>query len=230
MDVSSGIRNMPTFRSFFALALVSSVVFASCADPSGAYQDFLTRCNESDDCKVAVVPDAGPGDGGACVVPAAGEIDGDYLFVLSASAKPKAPLLFAAKVASTDGANGLEMTWTLTPLNAKDRSTQIPPDIELPVMEVGDDGSFDVDPAPIDVSGDANAISGSPITADVSSLRGYVCDTAGFYCGQLDGEVSKPITLNVDGSSWTLTKLTAPGTYPDPVINCVKDPADPPQP
>ncbi len=221
---------MHSFRSFFAFALVCPVVFASCADPGGEYQDFLTRCDESDDCKVAVVPDAGPGDGGPCVVPAAGEIDGDYLFVLSAVLDPKKPLLFAAKVTSADGANGLEMTWTLTPLNAKDRSTKIPPDIELPVMEVGDDGSFDVDPAPIDVSGDANAISGSPITADVASLRGNICDLGGFYCGQLDGKVSKPVSLPVDGSTWTLTKLTAPGTYPDPVIDCAKTPADPPPP
>ena len=100
---------MPTFRSFFALALVSFVVFAACADPGGAYQDFVTRCDESDNCKVVAAEDAGPGDGGACVVPAAGELDGDYMFALSASVKPEAPLLFATKVTTSDGANGLEM-------------------------------------------------------------------------------------------------------------------------
>ncbi|MCA9598659.1 MAG: hypothetical protein KC776_35355 [Myxococcales bacterium] len=219
---------MPTFRSFFALALLSSVVFASCADPGGAYDDFVTRCEESDNCKVQVVEDSGTGDAGPCVVPAAGELDGDYVFSLSASVKPEAPLLFATKVTTADGADGLEMNWTLTPLDAKDRSTEIPPSIELPTMKIGADGSFDVNPDPLDVTGQANPISGSNITADISSLRGTVCNLDGFYCGLLDAAVTKPIPLDLKNSNWTLTKLTSPGVYPEPTINCAKKPAGPP--
>jgi hypothetical protein len=207
--------------AFLAFPAVGLVAAPGCvADADGEYEAFAKRASKG----------GGPiecGSDGGCTPPAAGEIDGDYLFALSAVIGPQKPLLFLTTVTTTAGAAGLEVTWKLQPLSAADRTTPVGTPVEFEPFTVASNGCFLADPGPLDVTGEANGITGNPITADVT-LTGQLCGTDGFYCGQVGGVVTSPINLPLDGSTFTLTKLPSPGAYPDPpAINCDKDLAEP---
>jgi len=78
----------------------------------------------------------------------------------------------------------------------------------------------------VDVPGEANPFSHTPLTVDLSALKGSFCIQGSFACGTMDGEVTKPIPLTLDGSSWTATPLT--GAIPEPPpIDCKGTPALP---
>ncbi len=170
------------------------------------------------------------GAGGApgCVVPSPGQLDGDYLLAMSAKPKPASPFLFRMSLVTQASGGNLQMQWTLQPLDRVDRKTPVGAPIAFPPSVVGNDGLIDVDLPPIDVPGQANPISGTDITADVASMRGAFCDASGFHCGDLDGALTKPIPLSIDGSTWTIQKFQDPTATPSPVIDCQKTPAGPP--
>ncbi|MEZ4219354.1 MAG: hypothetical protein R3B13_00405 [Polyangiaceae bacterium] len=222
------MRGLTIFTGFIA----SAIVFVGCVDPEGDYSDFTDRYNSINGQGGAA---GGGGQGGAdagpCTVPKAGELDGEYFFALAASTNkskvsPKKPIALLTTVTSKDNGGALQMEWNMQPLKWEDRTTPIGDPIKL-VADVAADGTFDIDPAPLDLVGEANPLSHSPLTADISSLAGKVCDLDGFYCGTIDGDVSKPIPLSIDGSTWTMVKVTG-GSYPEPpTINCKKDLADP---
>ncbi len=209
---------------------LSALVYG-CVDPEGDFKDFQDRHNK-------IYGGAGQGgaggaggqDAGPCTVPAAGEIDGDYLFALSAvtagnKANKNRPIVVLNTVTTRDVGGNLVMDWSLQPLLAADRTTPIGSPLSVTDIEIGADGSFDVDPEPLDVAGEANPLSGSPITADISSISGKVCDLDGFYCGSVAGDVSKPISLSIAGSTWTMQKIEG-GVYPEPPkIDCAMNDA-----
>lgn len=227
---------MPRISSLLPLAL-PALFLAGCPDPKGSYDEFKDRYNAINPSSGGAAGAAGAGgsDAGACVVPAPGELDGDYIFALSAKLKPVAPLIFLVKVTSKDASGSTAMDWSLQPLNRFDRETPVGDPIVLSGIVIDANGKIDANSlvnTPISVTGEANPISGSNITAEVQSLTGgNFCNTDGFYCGGVVGNVTKPIPIELAGSTWTLTKVTGPADYPDPVpINCKKDPADPPPP
>lgn len=169
------------------------------------------------------------GSAGACAVPAPGALDGEYLFTLSFPIKPESPLVFLAKVSSQSGfGGGTEMTWKLEPLDRIDRKTPVG-GLWIPEpIAISSTGTIDINPPLADVPGEANPISGSDMSFDLSRLLGTFCGTGSFYCGTADGTITKPISLNVDASTWTLQKIESAAVYPAPLINCAKQPAGPP--
>lgn len=227
---------MPRIRSFLALML-PAFCLVGCPDPEGSYNEFKDRYNEINPASGGSAGAAGAagGDAGVCVVPAAGVLDGDYIFVLSAKLKPKTPLLFLNTVTSKDSGGSTAMDWSLQPLNRFDRETPVGDPIVLKGIVIDASGNIDANSLksyPIAVTGDANPLSGSNIVAEIDNLTGgKFCNADGFYCGGVVGNVTSPIPLELAGSTWTLTKVTGTADYPDPVpINCKKDPADPPPP
>lgn len=197
---------------FFAVAWLS----AGCADPEGAYEDFVER-------RKAQAGQGGQGGQGPTTcdeIPAAGEIDGEYLFALSARVggldnNRDNPIMLLNTVTTTASADGLTMSWVLQPLLVTDRKTPTGDALTLSGIAVDAEGKYDSNPDELNVPGDANPLSGSPITADLTSLRGLICKGAEFFCGNADGDVSKPIPLSVDGSSFAMEKVEA-GVYPEP--------------
>lgn len=221
---------MSSLRTLLGLSVPLFLV-TGCPDAEGQYDEFKDRftvLHPPGSGGAAGAAGAAGSDAGACVSPKPGEIDGDYLFTLAAVLDQSKPILFYAKVTTEDVAGATGMRWNLQGLFWDDRSGLVGPAFDLPAtgeaaFPLGADGTFDVKLPPLNVVGEANPFSHTPITAEVS-LKGKFCDAGGFYCGSADGDVTKPVPIPLAGSTWTLEKLSAPGSYPEPPhINCKKE-------
>lgn len=210
-----------------ALALLTS-----CADPEGAYKDFEDRYNATNgklDASAPETSDGSPDDGSApetsvCVVPAQEDVQGDYLFALSARLLPQKPILGIGTLTISQGANGPELSFSLQPLDAKDKKTPVGTPIAGGPFPIQADGSFVADLGSIQVTGAANPISGSDLltTATFTGGPGALCKPADFICGDVSGIVSKPLT-NYDlapGSKFTFQRINDPNAWPQPAIDC----------
>lgn len=210
----------------------AALVFG-CVDAGGEYADFKDRFEKLYPPSVGGAGGAGGAggqDAGACTVPSVGEIDGDYLFALSAiingdPANKNRPIMVLNTVTTKDVGGSLFMDWSLQPLNRDDRKTPVGAPLAIKDIAIDAVGKFDVDPAELDVNGAANPLTGSDITADLSSIKGSICDLDGFYCGSVAGDVSKPFTISLSGSTWAMEKIEN-GLYPEPPkIDCAKNEA-----
>lgn len=224
---------MLTMRSFTKCTWVAATaaLLLGCVDPDGELADFKERYKQAQGTAGAGgAGGAGGQDAGACTVPTAGEIDGEYLFALSAvvnknKSNKNRPIMVHNTVTTKDSGGSLAMDWSLQPLDKDDRKTPVGAPLAINDIVIGADGTFDVDPAELDVNGAANPLSGSDITADISSLKGSVCNLGGFYCGTVAGDVSKPLTLSLAGTTWTMEKIEG-GVYPEPPkIDCAMNEA-----
>lgn len=214
---------MPSVRSLIALT-VPMMLLTGCPDASSEYEAFKGRYADlnKEACPTCDVPAP------CTAVPQPGDLDGQYFFAFAASLEKLKPIVFLATITSKAGASGTEMKWELQGLNWSDRKTPVGPPLVLDALAIDAEGNIDADLAPLDVVGEANPFSHTPITADVSSLRGQFCAGQTFFHGSFDGIVTKPIELSVDCSSWTLTKVTGPADYPEPPpVDCKKTPAMP---
>lgn len=207
-----------------AFAALGLALLPGCPDTEGKFNDFQDRYEVIHPTTSSA---STSGSGGGCAAPAAGELDGPYVFALSASLDPPNPVLFDAQITSADGATGLELSFVLQALDAKDRMTKVGESFPLGPFVVAADGTFEADFPPLAVVGTANPISGSDLEADVS-LSGTVCGASGVLCGALNGNVTKPTDIALDGSSFAFEPLDAPGSYPaQPTLNCNGDLAKP---
>lgn len=159
------------------------------------------------------------------------QMAGDYLFALSPVTAGSAwskdrPVVYLNTVTTAAGTGTLYVTWHLQPLKSADRKTPTGSAQDFDFTLSGA-GSADLDLPPLDVPADANPLTGSPATLDISSLKGPNCDVTNFYCGTADGKVAKPIPLSIDGSTWTMERIVG-GVYPEPPkIDCEKHLASP---
>ena len=209
------------------LAPAAALLLVGCVDPEGSFDDFGDRFDETKGTGGSgggAGSGGGPGDGGSCMPPAAGEMDGQFFFALSAVISPKKPISFLADVTTADDAGATTMTLTLQPLRADDRTTPIGSPIPLDPIPLGADGAYSSALPPLMVDGDANPITpGTAIEATVT-LSGQVCGVEDFYCGSVGGMVSSPIELGLDGSTFTLERVAMGGSLPaPPKINCAGD-------
>jgi hypothetical protein len=204
-----------------ARALAGTVVLlgsAACTPPEEEFNAFVERYNAA---FPPVVVEGCQGD--PCTPPAMGEPDGNYLFALSAVLDPAKPVLFDTQLTF----NGTQLTLNLTPINAMDRMTLVPPPIDLPPFDVGADGCFVGDFPPITVPGAANGISGAEIVADVA-ITGRLCGGEVFVCGIVTGNLVMPFMFDLAMSTFTLEQVGAMGMDPTlPKINCNGDLAEP---
>lgn len=199
-------------------------VLTGCPDTQGEFDAFGERYAE-----------ANPSGGGVvftCMTPPmmAGDGDGNYLFALSAVLAPKFPILFDTDLTITaGGANGLQFTLLLQPLDRFDRMTPVGTPVTIGPGDLNADGSFDVDPPLISVTGMANSLSGSDLEVDLTTLNGHICNED-FMCGGVDGNVLQPpLGPVLAKSTWTMERLAAPGMFPEPPkINCAGELAEPP--
>ncbi len=205
-----------------------SALLLGCPAPEGQYDEFVER-------HVKRFPPAEAGAGYDCPepgLPEAGEIDGTFLFVFSATMDPGRPVLFSADLHTAEGADGLELTIDMQPIDAYDRQTLVG-DLYSGL------GPFAVDPdtqeyhaelGSISLPGEANPFSEKPLAA-TGILDGKLCK-GDFLCGDLSGEVTAPITYPLPGSTYTFDRADG-SVFPDPpVINCdgeeAREPPDPP--
>jgi len=196
----------------------------ACADPQGQFDAFNQRAAMDQ----PPVPDGGTGGAATCTPPKAGVLDGEYYFSLSAKISPGEPVVFTAQLTSADGPKGLTFSATLQALSAHDRKTPVGPTSMIGPFDVDANGGFDAMLPQMTVVAAANPLLPQDLTAQVN-LIGTVCTPAGFYCGQVTGNVSKPVPIpDLTGSTFTMQIVKDPANLPAPLINCANDPAMPP--
>ncbi|NUP11599.1 MAG: hypothetical protein HOW73_36600 [Polyangiaceae bacterium] len=196
---------------------------SGCPDPQGEFDDFVERFDA-----IHGGGEGGEGTGGApdCVPTTPAEADGIYLFALSASLNAKKAFAFDATVTTADdGSGGLTLDLSLQPLSKDDQVTPVGDPIVAEDLAVAADGSFDWDFGQVTLIGAANPLTGNDVIATLQ-LHGSICggDDLGFICGDVTGNVTSPIMLDLEGSTFTFQRYE--GDKPAPVINCAKDPAE----
>ncbi|XXX75301.1 hypothetical protein WMF30_47400 [Sorangium sp. So ce134] len=159
-------------------------------------------------------------------MPEAGAADGDFFFSLSAYLLPQAPIVFVASLTTEASDGGLSFSMTFQPLEAADRRTPTGPSVDVGPFELNEDGTFAAELPTIVVPGNANPISGSELEATIT-LSGTLCAPADFVCGDVTGTATRPVNLDLVGSTFAMERITDPSSYPASVINCKKDPARP---
>ena len=193
-----------------------------CPDPGGSFDDFTERKNQIDQA-TGTSTGTGTGGGAPCVVPMAGEADGDFLFALSAKISPKKPVLFLATVttpADASAGGGIDVGLVLQPLDAADRKTPVGAALDLGQYPVDAEGHFVAALPTLTVEGAANPISGSLLEATVT-LTGSICAPADFVCGQVTGSVAQPIPINdLTGSTFAMSRIEDPNAYPPAIYKC----------
>ena len=167
-----------TSRSLLAILGLSLGLFsAGCPDPEGRFEDFGDRYEEILNNATTTSSSAGAG-GGTCDQGAVGDLDGEYLFALAANIGKKKPILFAATLTTSGGAEGLEFSLDLQPLLASDRKTHTGTSLVVGPFAIAEDGSFDAQLPTLNVPGNANPISGSDLEATVKLAGGVLCQPA----------------------------------------------------
>jgi hypothetical protein len=73
----------------------------------------------------------------------------------------------------------------------------------------------------IAIAGEANPISGTEITADITLLGQLLSDQ--LLCGEVEGSITAPIALDLTGSTWGSLRITdAGGAFPQAVTDCAQ--------
>ncbi len=146
------------------------------------------------------------------------DLSGAYLFAVAAVIAPETPLQWRATVVQ-DLDTG-ELTIVLQPLSLDPLSTTSPrePTGEPRVVTAtpGPDNTFTLDLGQVYVPGAANPITGSDINTTLA-LDG-VASASDLWCGEVTGSVTTPLQLDLTGSTFAFTPVTATGELPDPVV------------
>lgn len=134
------------------------------------------------------------------------DISGRFLFAVDPSAAPGTPFLFLATNMQTPLVEGAEVTMSLQPLAAGMSITEVgaallPMNNPVPVTMTGEFTANVVG----DVPGPANPVSGTMVTFDLRVMG--IIRSEDLYCGIVDGNVTDPFTLNLDGSTFAAVRV-----------------------
>jgi hypothetical protein len=217
-------------RSLCTLALAGlSLGLWGCPDTEGKFDGFVDTYD-------SLYGNAGSGGNaaGTCIaanVPDPGEIDGVFMFALSAGLDRGNPVLLHLDLTtSDDGSGGLQVSLQLQPLSAVDRTTQLGEVTQHgPFAVSGDDGSFNAPLGVLTIPGEGNPFSDNELVAN-ATLDGVICRPGDFICGDASGAVTAPIDYDLTGSTFTFERQPSPGEYVEPPrIDCAGRTARPKQ-
>lgn len=183
-------------------------------DPEGKYDRFVDQTEDDRDLPetkmdfgAPVLPDFG--SGGETETGGGPTFDGVYLVAVDTIVSYGLPLQFLGDVtAELDAAGNGTISVTFQPLSLDPMSTTVPREevgeaitIEGPV----EDYAFTLDFGQIMVTGAANPITGSDITATLSLVSQIRNEDA--WCGTVTGMVESPIMVPLEGSYFAATRL-----------------------
>jgi hypothetical protein len=210
-------------RASFAVVVIAFET-SGCVDPESRFDEFAQHLDAS----LAARGGTGPvGDAGACAV-APGDVAGLQLLSLSVSISAGTPILALLDVTTPAQSGGAAIQWSGSPLSAADRQTPVGSTITAGPFPIDASGGFRAELPGLQVSGEANPITGADIVADVVLIGSLCLQSGGFYCGTVEGRVTAPIDVDLTGSTFTLSPVLDPQTLPPtPPINCAGTPADP---
>lgn len=195
-----------------ALALVSA---PGCGpDSAGKYAEFLDETKDERDMPA-------PKEDFATIE---GDISGDFLLAVSTTVDVDKPLQFIATSTVTLDAEGKQLlAVTLQPLSLAQG------EVLKPRQPVGDplvfegleivDGRFTIDAGTVMVTGEANPITGGEIIATLLMTGSIMGED--LYCGTVTGEVTAPLMLSIEGSTFAAVRLQDKTMLPTDVqVDC----------
>jgi hypothetical protein len=160
-------------------------------------------------------------------VPAGGDADGSFFLVLSLHLDHGSPVLWAASLTTVGQPRSTELRLSLQAINATDRQTTVGSATQHGPFATASQGAFTATMPDLAVPAAANPFSDNELILS-PSMPSTLCQPVDFLCGDATGMISAPITYDMAGSTFTLTRVDALESYPEPpVINCDGDFARP---
>jgi hypothetical protein len=202
-------------------------VLSGCVDPAGDFDDFGDRLEARDRRHAAEEAEEmhGTADGGCSTVTGA-MLEGRYYFTFRPSVASDTPILALFDITPrAPAANGdLEADVVFKPVALADGKT--PVGMASPgVMKLKADGSFRIDEFAIFIAGAADAVVPDTDLKAVANLSGTVCGDGekplASFCGTTLGELTDPVTVNLDGSTFGALRLSG-DTIPEPAGSCAE--------
>jgi hypothetical protein len=204
-----------------AFVVIASVACGGCVDPGADFDAFIGRARPPQ----SNAGDAG-GDASVCTV-RPGDVEGQYSFAISVTLAPTKPILALTDVTTPATGSGTGFAFDAQPLSAADRRTPVGQKVSLGPFQVDQNGAYRAEIPNLQVTGAANPVTGGDITAD-AVLSGNLCGDGRFFCGTVSGNVTKPLPLDLDGSTFTFTRVDSATDLPaQPAIDCAGNLADP---
>jgi hypothetical protein len=212
-------------RALFAL--LSPVLLMGCPkpDPQAKFDDFFDETKEERDEFAMMKRDMGS---------ELADVSGTFLFAIEPV--PVSTGLYLQFIATTtlevaaDGSGGT-MAIDFQPLSLDQGQNLVPREpvgeiINTTGIEVTPGGTFRIESlgGELMVVGEANPLTGSPITADLG-LEGFI-QSEDLYCGNVFGEVLSPIQASLEGSTFAAVRIEAtdPASLPtDFTVACPED-------
>ena len=193
-----------------------------CVDPRGRFEDFQTRLATDAGASGASggnnVPDESY-DGGPCVPPEPGSVNGPALLSIATNLAADKPILFLGTIDTPryDGTTAVHFVYHA--LDSLDRKTRVGDEITVGPYAVHD-GALDALVAESTLPGEANPILyGVPITSEMT-LTGHICGVRPFYCGTVNGTLVGTVTGKFTGD-FGITLLDGPDAVPErPRFGC----------
>lgn len=214
-----GTTRSPGRAPLRVLTIASLVVaIGGCPSPDaeGKFDRFNEQTKDARDLPVFKLDlgpmdpvDTGAGSGGPWE-PVCPDVDGVFLLALAASIAPEFPFQFIADVeADLDDQTGDgRIDVVFQPLSLDPQSTTEPREEVGEALQITAEVascSFSVDLGRLMVTGAANPITGSDITATLS-LDGVIRNED-LWCGNVRGELNSPIAGSLDGSTFAAVRL-----------------------
>jgi hypothetical protein len=198
-------------------SLVTSLiglVATGCPDTGGKFDDFVERW------RIANPGFDGSVDAGECAPLDPPELDGQYVFALSAVIARETPILFLTQVAGQSSPPSIQLEFQ--PLSAADRRTPVGQPVTIGPLPLMPDGTLSAQLPPLVVAGEANPITGGEIEAQVT-LNGRLCGGTDFQCGSVTGSVTRPIPLDLMGSTFAMERVQGGAPPEQPFLSCSRD-------
>jgi hypothetical protein len=217
----------------FACGLFTLPLWLACADPDGKFDEFVERTKQPPMTEPDAAPPPPPNDSGVPFLRAE-QVTGTYLSVVSTSVSPKKPVVYRLDVTASENEAKLVLTLQDQALAYWDRKTPVGPLSDERSVEVTDQGTYtemlvatvtpeDANPVTYEESTSDTTFVGQLAAAEVDADTGLVM----FWCGTVTGKVYVPM-IPFTGT-FTISRIVE-GSYPETVIDCDKNPADPPPP
>lgn len=137
------------------------------------------------------------------------DVSGTLLLAVSVAIIRDTPVYFLTRARLTPSADGTTGTLDLraTPLRAADRTPVTgAADLTIAGIPVGADGRFSVDVGTVTIPGAANPLEAGDIVASLV-LKGRLA-SADVICGDVQGQVTEPLALDLDGSTFAFARVS----------------------
>ena len=216
-----------------------ALVLAGCVDSNQVFDDFTARQAAAADAMRDDEPDAGQGDSGndgPCELPEPGEVEGLFVLSVSTPLAPTKPVIQLVRTTAEMEGDVLVMSLSTINLAADDRMRQVGEWTEPRRFELTEP-VFESEPFESVTHPEGNPVLLNTETTSEISLAGELCSVRTdedpeavieFWCGDVNGMVTKPLTMPLDGATFAATRVPDEETIPTEFkINCAGDLAEP---